>query len=64
MERNKTLVIISNEKTSKNKNEFYCDNIDMKSISEGLSENFNVLILARKSNTKRSFQIKIEKINV
>ena len=48
MERNKTLVIISNEKISKNKNEFYCDNIDMKSIPEGLSENFNVLILARK----------------
>ena len=64
MERNKTLVIISNEKTSKNKNEFYCDNIDMKSIPEGLSENFNVLILARKSNIKRSFQIKIEKIKI
>ena len=42
MERNKTLIIINNEKISENKNEFYCDNVEIKSIPEGLSENFNV----------------------
>ena len=64
MERNKTLIIINNEKISENKNEFYCDNVDIKSIPEGLSENFNVLILGRKSNTKRFHKIKIEKIKI
>ena len=35
------LVIINNEKISNEKNNFYCDNIDIKSIPENLSKNFN-----------------------
>ena len=34
------LVLINNEKVSKKENKFYCENIDMKSIPEGLSKNF------------------------
>ena len=40
---NKKLVIISNEKIFKNNEEFYCENIDMKSIPEELEKNFEVI---------------------
>ena len=39
------LVIISNESIFKNNDVLYCDNIDIKSISEGLSENFEISII-------------------
>ena len=62
MNNKKKLIIISNEKTSINNNEFYCDNIDMKSIPEGLNSNFEIKLIARKTNIKRSHQIKINDI--
>ena len=64
MNQARKLVIISNEKISKSGNRFYCDNIDMKSIPEGLSKNFKVFVNARKSNIKRSHQISLEKIEI
>ena len=64
MNQNKKLVILNNEKISKSGNRFYCDNIDMKSIPEGLSKSFKVLVNARKSNIKRFHQINIEKIKL
>ena len=42
MNSNKKLIIISNEKVSTSKEKIYCDNIDMKSIPEGLSKNYEV----------------------
>ena len=62
--QNKKLVILNNEKISKSGNRFYCDNIDMKSIPEGLSKNFKVFVNARKSNIKRSHQINLENIKI
>ena len=62
--QNKKLVILNNEKISKSGNMFYCDNIDMKSIPEGLSKNFKVFVNARKSNIKRSHQINLENIKI
>ena len=62
MNTNKKLVIISNEKTSISKEGICCDNIDMKSIPEGLSKNYEVLMISRKSNVKRFHQINLEKI--
>ena len=62
MNNKKKLIIISNEKTSINNNEFYCDNIDMKSIPEGLNSNFEIKLITRKTNIKRSHQIKINDI--
>ena len=56
------LVIINNEKISNEKNNFYCDNIDIKSIPESLNKNFNVTVIARNSKTKRSHQISLKKI--
>ena len=64
MNSNKKLIIISNEKASTSKEKIYCDNIDMKSIPEGLSKNYEVLMISRKSNTKRFHQINIEKIKL
>lgn len=58
------LVIINNEKISNEKNNFYCDNIDIKSIPESLNKNFNVTVIARNSKVKRSHQISLEKIEI
>ncbi len=56
------IAIISNESVFKNENNFYCDNIDMKSIPEGLSKNFEILLISRKSKKKRSHKINFKKI--
>ena len=64
MNSNKKLIIISNEKVSTSKEKIYCDNIDMKSIPAGLSKNYEVLMISRKSNIKRFHQINIEKIKL
>ena len=58
------LVIINNEKISNEKNSFYCDNIDIKTIPESLNKNFNVTVIARNSKVKRSHQISLEKIEI
>ena len=64
MNQAKKLVIISNEKISKDENKFYCDNVDMKSIPEELSTNLNVSLIARKSNIRRSHQTNLENIKI
>ena len=58
------LCIISNEKISNSANNFFCDNLDMKSTPEGLNTNFDVHILARDSSKARSHKINIEKITL
>ena len=59
------LSIISNEKTQFDGKNYFCDNIDMKSISEGLSKNFKVELFVRKSKTERnSHQINIQNISM
>ena len=64
MNAKKDLVIINNEKISKNNESFYCDNVDMKSIPEGLNESFKVTLIARKSKVKKTRKINLEKIEV
>ena len=58
------LVIINNEKISNEKNSFYCDNIDIKSIPENLNKNFDVTVIARNSKIKRSHEISLQKIKI
>ena len=58
------LVIISNESIFKDNNIFYCDNIDMKSIPEGLKKKFEVLLIGRKSKVKRSHKIDLLKVEM
>jgi len=62
MSQNKNLVIINNEKVSQEANSFYCDNIDMKSIPEGLSNKLEVLLIGRKSIVERFHKINLKKI--
>ena len=42
------LAIISNEKTYQNKSSYYCDNVDMKSIPEGLKKKLSYRIICKK----------------
>ena len=64
MNPNKKLVIISKEKIFKKNNNLYCDNVDIKSIPEGLSRSFEVSIIAAKSNIFRFYKINLEKIEI
>ena len=58
------LVIINNESVYENNGNFFCDNIDLKSIPEGLNKTFKILMIARKSNIERSHQINLKTINI
>ncbi len=60
----KKLFIFSNESISIEDNKFYCDNLDLKSTPEGLNRKFEVNLLGRKSNKKRSHEIKLKRIKV
>ncbi len=61
--KNDNLAIISNEKTQQKSNKFLCDNIDLKSIPEGLSEYFDIELFLRKSKIDReSHEINLKKI--
>ena len=56
------LFIISNESIFDYEDSFFCDNIDLKSTSEGLSNKFQINIIGRKSKKIRSHKIKIKNI--
>jgi len=60
----KKLFIISNESIFESENKYFCDNLDMKSTPVGLSSNFDVNIIARKSKKPRSHEINIKNINL
>lgn len=58
------LFIISNESIYKNDDNYFCDNIDLKSTPEGLNKNFEVSLLARKSLKNRAFNIKLKNVKI
>ncbi len=60
----KKLFIISNESIFKKENSYFCDNIDLKSTPEGLSEKFEVNLIARNSKKERVHKIEIENIKI
>ena len=60
----KKLFIFSNENIYSQNNQFFCDNIDLKSTPEGLNKEFEVNLFGRKSFKKRTHQIKIKKIQI
>ena len=62
MNSNKQLIIISNEKTSVKKGKICCENIDLKSIPEGLNKNLDVTLISKKTNIEYFHQINLEKI--
>ena len=60
----KKIVIINKEKIFQENNSFFCDNIDLKSIPEGLKEKFDILLVADKSKIPRSYKINLENIKI
>ena len=60
----KTLYVISNEKIFHNNENYFCDNIDMKSTPEGLNKEFEVKIIARTSNFNRKQKINLKSIKI
>ena len=58
------LFIISNESIYENNNEYFCDNIDLKSTPEGLDKNFEVNLIARRSKAERAFNINLKNIKI
>ena len=64
MNQDKKLVIINKEKIFEKDNSIYCDNVDLKSIAEGLSKNFKTSVIAKKSNIKRFHKINFENIDI
>tara|TARA_B100001093_G_scaffold518674_1_gene604386 strand:+ start:118 stop:1137 length:1020 start_codon:yes stop_codon:yes gene_type:complete len=57
------LIILTNEKIYEN-NGSYCDNIDIKNLSEKLNNYFNVCLIGRKSSQKRFHQINLKNIRI
>jgi glycosyltransferase involved in cell wall biosynthesis len=53
----KNLVIINNEKCSIKENDLYCENIEIKSLSENLKNKYNIKFLLRKGNITPVYKI-------
>ena len=62
--KKKYLVIINKEKIFEKNGNFYCDNIDMKSIPEELKKNFELYVIASKSKKTRSLEINFKNIKL
>ena len=60
----KELVILNNEKVYRENGEFFCDNLDLKVLPEGLNNYFDVNYLVRKSNVKGGQKIHLKKISI
>ena len=60
----KDLIIINNEKIFKENNIFYCDNVVLKVLPEGLSDNYKVQYIVRSSNKKKNQKIDLENIKI
>ena len=58
------LVIINNEKCIREKDKTYCENIEIKSISELLSKLFHVKLILRKAKVAPVHEIKNSEINI
>ena len=58
------VIIINNEKVFAHNKDFYCDNLDMKVLPEGLSDLHELQFIARKSKKKSNHKINIDNIKV
>tara|TARA_B100000886_G_scaffold312351_1_gene248242 strand:- start:2032 stop:3042 length:1011 start_codon:yes stop_codon:yes gene_type:complete len=58
------LTIITNESIYSDNDNFYCDNLDIKTLSEGLSNEFKVHLIGRLSQEKRFHKINIKNISI
>ena len=58
------LVVLNNEKVSKENDEFFSRNYNFKILPEGLNRYFNVKYIVRKSNTREHHKLNLNKIKV
>ena len=58
------LVIINNEKVFKEGNDYYCDNLDMKVLPEGLGNYHQVQFVVRSSKKKGAQKINLKNISI
>ena len=58
------LIIINNERISKINNNFYCDNINLKILPEGLSKYHDIFCILRCSNKQGNHKINQKNISV
>ena len=60
----KKIYIITNESFYLENNNYFCDNIDLKSIPEELSKNGEICIIGRKSKTPRTKKVLLKDIRI
>jgi|TARA_B110000211_G_scaffold15563_1_gene16238 glycosyltransferase involved in cell wall biosynthesis len=58
------LVVLNNEKVSKDNGKFYSRNYNFKILPEGLNKHFNVEYIVRKSINKEDHELNLEKVKV
>ena len=58
------IVIINNEKIFTQDKDFYCDNLEMKMLPEGLDDSRKVQFIARRSKKRGSNKIELKNIKV
>ena len=59
-----TLVVLNNEKVSKNNKNFYSRNYNFKILPEGLKKYFKIEYIVRKSNIEESHKLDLDKVSV
>ena len=59
-----SLVVLNNEKVSKQNGKFYSRNYNFKILPEGLNRYFNVEYIVRKSNVEESHELNLNKIKI
>ena len=60
----KNLVIISNERIFKDGDNFFCENLDLKILPEGLNNYHEVQYIARSSASKKNQKINLKNVKV
>ena len=58
------LVVLNNEKVSKENNEFYSRNYNFKILPEGLNKYFKVEYIVRKSNTREHHKLNLQNVKI
>ena len=58
------LVVLNNERVSKENNEFYSRNYNFKILPEGLNKYFNVEYIVRKSNSKEHHKLNLQNVKI
>ena len=62
MNNKKKIFVFTCEKIFVKENKFYCENVDIKTIIEGLSQNHSVKVVSRLTKNEKKYNIDINKI--